>query len=238
MNRNLLGACAAFLLITNPTMAQDISETRISAFSDLIASMGCKMTEDVAKTTLPENGFAEMSEVQEIVRILIERNDAVVDSGLLVLAAESCNNNAPGTPKTRFIEVLVKNGCTMSEGEAERLLPAIGLSKSETREIVGEMRTSGELSVSGNVIVFHGGECQSSDSALPGQNNLETFLSVLRANDCQINKQQAASLMPPAGLSREDVDTIVETLVATQQATIESIDDRSTVVLSEETCQG
>jgi len=225
-------ATGVFVLgLSMPVTAQDISEDRVAEFVAVIAQNNCVMNEKVAAVALPENGFTDKSETKSIVGLLLGRGDARLDGNMLTLTAGDCGQTNTGTPAERLVAAIIANNCSMTQSEAETLLPAAGIGKDETRLLVGALLGDGSLSIVDGALTVSNEQCGETHDPV-----LEKFVEVVVANGCKINKEQARELLPPAGVPNEKVDGIVEMLVASHQATIGSEDGRSVVVLSDQVC--
>ena len=228
---NMISAGAIALAFAQPVSAQDVSEDRIDQFMAIIAQNNCMMDEQVAAEALPANGFTDKTETKNIVGILMSRGIAKLDGSVLTMVGGACGGTPEASPRDRLVAAIEANNCQMTEAEADTMLPGIGLDDSQVRALVGALISDGMATFSDGVLRLDNANCSA-----PADPAMQLFVDAVVANGCTITKDEAAALLPAAGVREDQVDDIVQMLMATNQASIGSANGRSVVILSDQLC--
>jgi len=103
--------------------------------------------------------------IDNIVAQLLADGEATVVGGLVTLSRELCDpadalaTQAPNDPRASLIAALIANGCAMTEGEADTILPRFGLTIDDTQDLVAAMIDAGEATFADDLLTLSPALC-------------------------------------------------------------------------------
>lgn len=250
--RKILIAGAVFAAGLVPVLAQDIAPERREAFIAMVAAEGCTVAEDDADRVMDAAGFT-YTEANDILDALMAEGVATFDGAELVLDSSVCTPAgstaaAPAAPdapsadgrREEFIAVVRGNGCTMTEDEADLLLPAAGFDKDESRTIARALMSEGLASAEGDSFALGTELCGTASGAVAAGGGAvaavgdptERFLALVRDNNCALTEAQAEGMLAGIGMTMEETIPIVNGLLDAGKASFSG----GVLTLNEDVC--
>lgn len=200
---------------------------------DAIRKTGCAMTENQAEAILPGLGM-EMEEAEDIADLWIERGMASFENDKLVLKPELCRagrkkpkgkekTETPPPTQTDAEAVLLRafreNGCRMTEKDAERALPGLGIEMRVADDILEGWARRKLAWLEGEYAVIAPGLCGAHNLDKDDfEGRLEALVAVIKLNGCRMTESEAEKALPAAGFDKAEVGKMVERLVAEGRA--------------------
>ncbi len=108
-------------------------------------------------------------------------------------------------PSMAVIDLVLANGCVMSESEAAQIFPAAGFERQQVREITGSLMELGILQLQNNQLVLVDARCTSGGLSYDGPvlpplvALQETYVFIMGLSNCSIPMAEMAEFFPNRG---------------------------------------
>ncbi|MCF6303831.1 MAG: hypothetical protein L3J33_00465 [Rhodobacteraceae bacterium] len=199
-------------------------------FIGILAPLGCRMTEEQMKTTLPENGMSARTGDQ-MADELMDLGIAMVseDRMSLTINADYCTPVASESPapvenngslEGVFMSVMAQNDCRLTEIDARQLFPASGLMMEDVYLVADELVEAGlgYYSEDNTTLIITSPDCTDlAMAATPVEAGSDApevvvatpetsddpeaqFLRMVAANACEITQANARDMTDAAGM--------------------------------------
>lgn len=110
-----------------------------------VSDAGCRMDNSLAEFVLPSYGL-DLEAAEDAAERLVATGRATWEDDAIVLSPSVCAPRpAPADPTAAFVDLVRANGCTLTEADAIRLLPAAGIPFDSVRGIVEQLELAGAL---------------------------------------------------------------------------------------------
>ncbi len=210
-----------------PAAGNGDSENLGDKFLRLVRENGCSMTEDQAEAILPGNGI-DLETAENILEVWVKLNQATFNGDTLRLGDVLCGGNRDNTPiehsfgevEAELMFMIRRNGCSMSEAEAEAQLPAIGLDIEVAEDMIKVWIGKGLADFKGNRVVLAQSECNAlgvdEDDT---EARKKVFVAVIEQAGCSMTEDLAEDVLPAKGFeSKDETKRFVKELIASGQA--------------------
>lgn len=210
------------------------------AFVAAIVANGCAMTEAEADALLGAAGFTKETS-RPIAQALIAEGLASFEGGSFTLAPELCGGSGTtviggdvsvgegvviggGDTRAAFLALVADNGCTLSEADAEALLPGVGLTLADTIPIVNELLASGAATYADGVLTVDQATCLaaagggSTGGGTAGASPADILFGAVQASGCTMSEAEAEATLPGLGLDMEQAEDIAGGWIAEGKA--------------------
>ncbi len=243
-----------------PTPVMPVNDgTPLGAFISVAAQNSCTMDVSAAAGLLAAVDL-RMDQAYRIVDDLVANGQASLSSGgaLVTLDSSICGGAAqpveqepaPATlgvtspvqttadstdPRAGLLAMLAANGCEVTQANVAGLVEAAGLDFNTSMQILSQMMASGEAaSPDGGQTVNVGAPLCAAAGAVPMAPR-ETFISLIKQNNCSITAAEFSSLLPVDGLDATTAFGMISELEAEGVITLPAT--RDVVTLSAEMCR-
>lgn len=205
-------AAALLLLLAAPAAAQDAGR---DALLGVLRDAGCRLPAQEAFDQAGARG-ADPAALEEALRGLLGDGAVLLDDGALALAADACAPGAPAPadPRATLVAALAANGCAMTEAEADRLLPPLGLTREAAAAAIGAMERAGEARRTAQGVALTPVLCATGERA---GGALSALAVAFAAQGCEGTMVEAAAALAPLG--KTEVARLVADLVDRGEAT-------------------
>ena len=226
-----------------PVFAQSSAEEDRQAFLDIIIENGCSMDETEAEFIFPQSGY-DRDWTRKVAGELIDAGEVEISNGQLILLNGACDGQSGFTPlQQQFIEIIATAGCQVSEEGVHTLFPPNGMDVDVAYDIGEFLMDSGfaTLIEETEVLVVNPEYCTPIGDAVSGENavlndpQVQEFLTIMAANNCQISEEAVRSVFPAAGMDADLAFDIGENLM---DAGLASFSETQDLVVTAPTCVG
>jgi hypothetical protein len=223
------------MLLPVLTQAQDIAPERMNEFLAVMADNGCRVSNATAEEIMPAAGFHDKDEVKAIIGQLMAEDKASLIDGQVIVQGGSCGTDAPEyTTRERFLAAVAYNGCQMTAGQSNELLPPMGVERGQIKPLIGQMISMGEVALSqdNQIVYMEQSLCDKFDGMAekiaPGKMALATanlaaaeaakadervkFLSYMKTVDCQISREDLSAAITDEGFDFDRVQKVIKDL--------------------------
>jgi len=230
--------------VVMPAAAQTVTDAPSLAVIDLIMENGCSISNEEAAQIFPAAGFTR-KQVRAIARDLMTQGILQEQNGRLVLQDERCNIGGAGLPdlvpfQEQFIAILRHNGCQVAGVELETLFPKYGMDANLAAELE-EGLVDGGFAELENWTLRVGSDFCIADEAFASLPLLELsaeerhLIEILETGSCTLLQSEIATSFPQDGMTADEAQAAVDSLLASGAAMAVTGGDR--IWVSSEKCQ-
>lgn len=220
-----------------PTASAADAENTGDKFLRLVRENGCSMTEEQAEAILTLNGI-DLKTAEDILEVWVKLKQATFDGDALVLNDVMCGGNRDALPKehtfseagAQLLFLIQRNGCRMSEREAEAQLPEIGLDIRAADDILKIWVAKKLADIMGNNVVLAPSQCQAfaideSDT----EARKKVFVALIEMHGCAMTEDTAKNVLPAAGFeTKDETKKFVQEMMASGEAELK--DNKLTLI--------
>ena len=143
--------------------------------------------------------------------------------GILLAGLPVGAQTVTDAPSLAVIDLILENGCSVSNEEAAQIFPAAGFTRNQVRGIARDLMQIGLLQEQNGRLVLQDARCNVGGAGLPPLVPFqEQFVSILRHNGCQFQGAELEYLFPRYGMDMNLAAELEEGLVDGGIATVEN----------------
>ena len=151
------------------------------------------------------------------------------------MMAERGEAQAENDPRAGLLAMLAANNCQVTQANAAGLIAAAGLDFNASMQMLTQMMGSGEATSPDGGQTLHVGAPLCAAAAAVSMNPRETFINLIKQNNCSITAAEFSSLLPVDGLDSATAFGMISELEA--EGVISLPATRDVVTLSAEMCR-
>ncbi|MCP5087552.1 MAG: hypothetical protein GY952_12195 [Rhodobacteraceae bacterium] len=243
------GVVLILALLANPLAAQEVtpvSSDRVDAFWQVIASNGCRMTQDAAEQASTAAGFDDQTEARGIFAQLLFDGRARIQEGQLQVFGAPCEY-APSPDFTLVIqELLAAYGCELLAEESRQALKDWDIHPGELKAVLPLMVAAGMVSLKDNdkVIYIPLKQCEeigvpigdqridvvvTQESTSPDASVREQVIAFFAERGCALPHDVAKPAMIAEGFEWRAVEDAVMEMIGRGEAIVTGTDEMLTL---------
>ncbi len=134
--------------------------------------------------------------------------------GLLSAALPAAAQTVTDAPSLAVMDLILENGCSISNEEAAQIFPAAGFERKQVRAIAKDLMEQGILQEQNRRLVLMDARCNARGAGMPQLLPFqEKFISILRHNGCEVEGVELETLFPAYGMEANLAAELEEGLV-------------------------
>ncbi|SMY07784.1 hypothetical protein [Flavimaricola marinus] len=197
---------------------------------------GCVMTESVAEENLAVFGLNRTNTTGFVDALIARGHGALANGETFSLSSDICAGAAlaplpdaePFDPGAVLVQVLVENGCQLTEAEAASILPGLGVSMDMAENAAEALIASGQASWAGDRLIGDPVFCATALGAPPEEiealaqsrpaSARDRFVQMMSDAGCSITEDEFEAVMARYALTENEAETVAEVLIGSGQA--------------------